>query len=358
MEEVFMKGNSAIAKAALRAGLESFAGYPITPATEILEDISQAHSDDLERKEKLYPSFRSFRQMEDEIASINAISAGASLGCRVMTATASPGFSLMQEGISYIAGQEVPAVIVNIMRGGPGLGNIAPEQEDYFPAVKGGGNGGYKSIVLAPGSTREMAEHVFTLFNLTDKYRMPGILLADGLLAQWESNFIFPETNIEIANKSSWAIGKRGNGEPKAIKSLRLGEDELEAHKQHLSKKYEKIRQNEVRFEEYFTEDAEIIIVSYGCVSLTSKEVINEMRKEGKKVGLFRPITLWPFPSSKLEELSRNSKSILAAELSQEGQMVEDVRLAVNGNCPVEFYGRSGGNLISKKELIKKIKEM
>jgi len=232
------------------------------------------------------------------------------------------------------------------------------EQADYFQAVKGGGNGGYKSIVLAPGSTREMAEHIFTLFNLTDKYRMPGILLADGLLAQLESDFIFPETNIEFVDKSSWAIGKNsGDREPRAIKSLRLGKDELEAHKNHLHKKYEEIKQKEVRVEEYLTEDAETILVSYGFVSTTSKEAINEMRKEGKKIGLLRPITLWPFPHNKLEELSKNSKNILVAELN-DGQMVEDVRLAVNGNCPVHFYGRSGGNLITKKELIKRIKEI
>lgn len=275
-----------------------------------------------------------------------------------MTATASPGFSLMQEEISYIAGQEIPVVIANIMRGGPGLGNIGAEQADYFQATKGGGHGDFRSIVMAPNSVQEMAEHIFTLFNLTDKYRTPGILLADGYLGQMKEDLVFPDSNVKKIDKSSWtANGDLENRTRHTIKSLRLKNDDLEKHQQNLKRKFDEIEKNEVRFEEYLTDDAEIVIVSYGIVSRIAEEIIDSARKEGKKIGLFRPITLWPFAYKKLEELSKNVKNILTIELSN-GQMVEDVRLAVNGNCPVDFYGRGGGNIPTKKELIEKIREI
>ncbi|MBI4448106.1 3-methyl-2-oxobutanoate dehydrogenase subunit VorB [Candidatus Woesearchaeota archaeon] len=357
----FIKGNEAVVEAALRAGVNGFFGYPITPASEISEGMAKAFWENLEAIKKggkpRYPDYQIFLQMESEIASINAVFGGAATGKRVMTASSGPGMSLKQEAISFMAGAEVPAVIVNVMRGGPGLGNISGEQSDYFQTVKGGGHGDYKVLTLAPNSVQEMADLTSLLFNLTDKYRSPGILLADGYLGQMKEGIIFPETKTEFTDKSSWCLNGAKNREKHVVNSLFINQDELEAHKIRLKTKFDLMEKNEIRFEEYKTRNAEIIIASYGVVSRIAKDVVDTARKEGMKVGLIRPISLWPFPQEKIRKLAKKTKAFLTLELSF-GQMVEDVKLAVNGQCPVHFYGRYGGNLPTEEEIIKQIKKI
>lgn len=361
-EKVYIKGNYAIVEAALKAGLNGFFGYPITPASEITEGLAKVYFEDLERakkgEQKKYPDFEIFMQMESEIASINAVLGGAATGKRVMTASSSPGISLKEEGISYIAGCELPAVIINAMRAGPGLGGIAPEQGDYFQATKGGGHGDYRVIVLAPSTIQELADFTFKLFNLTDKYRNPGMLLYDGYLGQMKEGIIFPETNVEKVDKSSWvADGNKKGREKHVINSLYIDPDVLEVHKHKLQKKYKAIEDNEKMAECYMVEDADIVIAAYGTVARISRDIVDRARENGIKTGLVRPITLWPFPSETISKIADNSKAFLTAEMSL-GQMVEDVRLAVNGKVPVEFYGRVGGNMPDEDEILKKVVEM
>ncbi|MCB9516056.1 MAG: 3-methyl-2-oxobutanoate dehydrogenase subunit VorB [Candidatus Latescibacteria bacterium] len=339
MAKEFIKGNDAIVKAALLAGCQSYYGYPITPASEI------AHA-----AAKYFPRVgRTFLQAESEIASIQMVYGAAASGERTMTASSSPGISLKQEGLSYLAGSELPCVVVDITRGGPGLGNIAPEQSDYNQMVKGGGHGNYKLIVLAPNGAQEMCDLTIKAFALADKYRNPAIILADGFIGQMMEPVEFPPPVKDIPAKP-WALKGEKIDAENLINSIFLDPDELEAHNRHLQDKYRLIAENEIMLEEYRVDDAELILVGYGIVSRILRSVAERARAEGHKVGLLRPITLMPFPSDRIAELSKQTGAFLVSELSN-GQMVDDVRLAVAGRVPVHFHNRMGGNVPSVEEI-------
>jgi len=348
MAKQFVKGNEAIVKGAILAGCRAYYGYPITPASEI------AHA------AALYMPLvgGTFLQAESEIAAINMVYGAAGTGIRAMTASSSPGFSLKQEGMSYLAGAELPCVVVDIMRGGPGLGNIAPEQGDYHQVVKGGGHGNYKNIVLVPNSAQEMCDLTILAFELADKYRNPAVVLADGFIGQMMEPVDFPEPVTEFAEKT-WAIRGVDKDRKNLISSIELDPDDLERHNQKLQQKYEIIENLETRYEEYRLEDAEYVVVGYGIVSRMIHTAVDQLREEGVKVGMLRPITVSPFPRKRLAELASEAriKAFSVIELSN-GQMVDDVRLAINGAKPVEFYGRMGGNVPSIKELVREIKRM
>jgi 2-oxoisovalerate ferredoxin oxidoreductase alpha subunit len=333
------KGNVAIVKGAVLAGCRAFYGYPITPASEIAEYAA------------LYlPQVGgTFVQAESEVASINMVFGAASAGQRCMTASSGPGMSLMQEGLSYIAGAELPCVVADIMRGGPGLGNIAPEQGDYFQIVKGGGHGCYRTIVVAPASVQEMCDLTILAFELADKYRNPAILLTDGFTGQMMEPLEIEPREISAPPKP-WAI--KGNDETRGnlISSIYLEPDDMEVHVRRLEAKYKTCQELEQRHELYRADDAEVLLVGYGIVSRVLRSAVDSARAQGIRAGLFRPITLWPYPSRALAEVSARCQRILTVELST-GQMVEDVRLAVNGRTPVEFYGRVGGNVPTTEEI-------
>jgi 2-oxoisovalerate ferredoxin oxidoreductase alpha subunit len=297
-----------------------------------------------------------FLQAESEIGSINMVYGAAASGIRVMTASSSPGISLKQEGISYCAGSELPFVLVDIMRGGPGLGNIAPEQADYWQVVKGGGHGSYRVIVVAPNSVQEMCDLCMLAFDLADKYRNPAVVLTDGFIGQMMEPCTFPEP-VKVLPDKTWAVGPEARRRDNLISSIYLEPDALEAHIHHLFDKYAACEKAEVRFEEYRLQDAQHVVIGYGIVSRLLKGAVDMARKQGVKVGLLRPITLWPFPTERIRALARTAEDFLVAELSM-GQMVEDVRLAVDGKRPVKFYGRVGGNVPSADELMQQILEM
>ncbi|HEY7096570.1 MAG TPA: 3-methyl-2-oxobutanoate dehydrogenase subunit VorB [Terriglobales bacterium] len=336
------KGNVAIVKGAVLAGCRSYYGYPITPASEIAEYAA------------LYiPQVGgTFLQAESEVAAINMVYGAAAAGERVMTGSSGPGLSLMQEGISYLAGAELPCVIVDVVRGGPGLGNIAPEQSDYFAMVKGGGHGNYRNIVLAPASVQEMADFTILAFDLADKYRNPAIVIADGFIGQMMGPLDL-EYRAITAPEKPWAVKGTAETRKNLISSIYLEPDDLEAHQRKLEAKYIRA-QVEARHECYETEDAEILLVGYGIVSRVLCSAVQQARQQGIKVGLFRPLTLWPYPSKALAQTAERAQKVLVVELSN-GQMVEDVRLALNGKVPVEFYGRVGGNVPSTEELVEQI---
>ncbi|HXZ78552.1 MAG TPA: 3-methyl-2-oxobutanoate dehydrogenase subunit VorB [Terriglobales bacterium] len=329
------KGNVAVVKGAVLAGCRAFYGYPITPASEIAEYAAL-----------FLPQIGgTFVQAESEVAAINMVYGAAAAGMRVMTASSGPGVSLMQEGISYLAGSELPCVIVDIMRGGPGLGNIAPEQSDYFAMVKGGGHGNYRNLVLAPSSVQEMASLTMLAFELADRYRNPAVVLADGFVGQMMEPLdlqVLEAEGISIPEKP-WAVKGTAETRKNLICSIYLDPDELEGHVRKLQAKYRLAEQLEPRFETYLAEDAELLLVGYGIVSRVLRSAVEQARAEGLRVGLFRPISLWPFPSKPLLEIASRCRSVHVVEMSN-GQMVEDVKLAVNGRVPVEFYGRTGGN--------------
>lgn len=348
MAKQFVKGNEAIVKGAILAGCRAYYGYPITPASEIAHAAAQ-----------YMPLVGgTFLQAESEIAAINMVYGAAGTGIRAMTASSSPGFSLKQEGMSYLAGAELPCVVVDIMRGGPGLGNIAPEQSDYHQVVKGGGHGNYKNIVVAPNSAQEMCDLTMLAFELADRYRNPAVVLADGFIGQMMEPVDFPAPVTEFAEKT-WAVRGVDADRKNLISSIELDPDDLERHNQKLQRKYEIIRNTETRFENYRLEDAEYVVVGYGIVSRMIHTAVDQLRDDGVKVGMLRPITLMPFPTLRLAELAGldRVKAFSVIELSN-GQMVDDVRLAVNGRKPVEFYGRMGGNVPSIKELVYEIKRM
>jgi 2-oxoisovalerate ferredoxin oxidoreductase alpha subunit len=332
------KGNVAIVKGAILAGCRSFYGYPITPASEIAEAAA------------LYiPQVGgTFLQAESEVAAINMVYGAAASGARVMTASSGPGLSLMQEGMSYIAGAELPCVIVDVVRGWPGLGNIAPEQSDYFAMVKGGGHGNYHNIVLAPASVQEMADLTVLAFELADKYRNPAVILADGFIGQMMEPLDL-EYRAVVAPEKPWAVKGTQQTRKNLVTSIFLEPDDLEAHQRHLEAKYKQAQQ-EARWELYDTDDADILLVGYGITSRILRSAVQAARAEGQRLGLFRPITLWPFPSEALRKTASGVHQVLVVELSN-GQMVEDVRLALNGRVPVEFYGRTGGNVPSVEEI-------
>jgi pyruvate/2-oxoacid:ferredoxin oxidoreductase alpha subunit len=339
MAKEFIKGNEAIVKAALLAGCRSYYGYPITPASEI------AHA-----AAKYFPRVsRTFLQAESEIASIQMVYGASASGERTMTASSGPGISLKQEGLSYLAGSELPCVVVDIMRGGPGLGNISPAQGDYNQIVKGGGHGDYKVIVLAPNGAQEMCDLTMLAFDLADKWRNPVILLADGFIGQMMEPVEFPAPVGDLPAKP-WALTGEKISQNNLINSIYLDNDELEAHVRHLAEKYDRISEEEVRFEAYHADDAELVLVGYGIVSRIIRTVVDKAREAGLKVGLLRPITLFPFPARKIGELCESATGFLAVEMST-GQMVDDVRLAVNGRLPVHFFSRTGGNVPTVEEI-------
>ena len=333
------KGNVAVVKGAILAGCRAYYGYPITPASEIAEAAA------------LYlPQIGgTFLQAESEVAAINMVYGAAAAGARVMTASSGPGLSLMQEGISYLAGSELPCVIVDVVRGGPGLGNIAPEQSDYFCTVKGGGHGNYHNIVLAPASVQEMADLTTLAFDLADKYRNPAMVMADGFIGQMMEAVELEWKEVSVPEKP-WAVKGTPETIQNLISSIYLEPDQLEAHQRKLEAKYALARQLEPRWENYESDDSDILLVGYGIVSRVLRSTVQEARKRGLHAGLFRPITLWPFPSEALVKAAAHVQKVLVVELSN-GQMVEDVRLALDGKVPVEFYGRVGGNVPSVEEL-------
>ncbi len=344
MAKELIKGNEAVVKAAILAGCRSFYGYPITPASEIAEAAA-----------KYFPlTGGTFLQAESETASINMVYGAASVGERTMTASSGPGLSLMQEGISYLAGAELPCVIVDVMRGGPGLGNIAPEQSDYHQIVKGGGHGNYHTIVVAPNSCQEMCDLTFLAFELADRCRNPAIVQTDGFIGQMMEPVEFPDKVVTPPKHEDWAV--RGDAETRdnLISSIYLTPELLEKHVQHLEDKYERARFGTELYEKYRTDDADIVCIGYGIVSRILKTAVDEARARGIKVGLFRPITLWPFPSREIEVIAEWARVFLTVELSN-GQMVDDVRLAVSGRRPVRFYSRYGGMVPSTEELLQQI---
>ncbi len=354
-EEVkLMKGNEAIAHAAIRYGCDAYFGYPITPQSEVLETLAEEMPWETTGMVVL--------QAESEVSAINMVYGGAASGKAVMTSSSSPGVSLKQEGISYIAAAELPALIVNVMRGGPGLGTIQPSQADYFQACKGGGHGDYHLIVLSPATVQEMADFVALGFDLAFKYRTPAMILADGIVGQMMEKVVLPpfrprRTDEEIIAQCPWAArGKGGRGHRNIVTSLEMESPKMEVNNLRFQKTYAEIEANEVRYEEHYTEDADYIIVAFGTVARICLKAIEDARAAGIKVGLVRPITLWPFPTKVLNELSKKTKGMLVVELNA-GQMIEDVRLAVECNIPVYHFGRMGGMIPNPGEVLDSLKQ-
>ena len=349
-----MKGNEAIAHAAIRCGADGYFGYPITPQSEVLETLAEQKPWETTGMVVL--------QAESEVASINMVYGGAGAGKRVLTSSSSPGVSLMQEGVSYIAGAELPCLIVNVMRGGPGLGTIQPSQADYFQSVKGGGHGDYRLIVLAPASVQEMADFVDLSFELAFKYRNPAMILSDGVIGQMMEKVVLPpfkprRTEEAILAECPWATtGRNKNRQPNIITSLELDPAEMEKRNIQLQAKYRLIEENEVRYEEINCDDAEYLIVAFGSCARIAQKAMDDARAQGIKVGLLRPITLWPFPSKQIAERAKQVKGILSVEINA-GQMVEDIKLAVNCSVPVEHFGRLGGIVPDPDEVVNALKE-
>jgi 2-oxoisovalerate ferredoxin oxidoreductase alpha subunit len=346
MPAQLVDGNTAVVVGAMYAGCDCFFGYPITPASEILHEAS-----------KYFPKVgRKFVQAESEEAAINMVYGAAAAGHRVLAASSGPGMSLKQEGISYIAGAELPCVVVDIARAGPGLGNIGPEQSDYNQAVKGGGHGCYKNIVLAPNSVQEMCDFTIKGFDLAFKYRNPAVILADGVLGHMIEPLNFPEKAIEPVIDTSWAVCGNKETRGNLVTSIDLDFKELEEHNFKLQAKYDRIRENEIEYELYRTEDADLILVSYGISSRIAKSAVDAARMEGVRAGLFRPISLFPFPSAELLALAERGCSFISVEMSN-GQMRDDIRLAT-GCKDVALVSRYGGNLIGRDQILEMIREV
>ena len=352
-EVTLMKGNEAIAHAAIRCGADGYFGYPITPQSEVIETLCALKPWETTGMVVV--------QAESEVASINMVYGAAGAGKRAMTSSSSPGVALMQEGIAYMAGAELPGVFVNVQRGGPGLGTIQPSQSDYFQATRGGGNGDYYVIVLAPNSVQEMADFVDLAFELAFKYRNPAMILSDGVIGQMMEKIVLPpykprRTDEEVMRECPWAsFGRKKDRQPNIITSLELKPEIMEERNIHLQKKYQQIRENEVRYETQQCEDADYVIVSFGSAARISEKAIELAREEGIKVGLFRPITVWPFPTDQVREIARGKKGVLVAEINA-GQMVEDVKLAINGEVPVDYFGRLGGIVPEPEEIVDALK--
>ncbi len=346
-EKVLMKGNEAIAEAAIRAGCRHYFGYPITPQTEVAAYMAK----------KMPKIGGTFLQAESEISAINMVYGVAGTGKRVMTSSSSPGISLKQEGISYIAGADLPALIVNVQRGGPGLGGIQPSQSDYFQSVKGGGHGDYRLIVLAPESVQEMADMTALAFELAEKYRMPSMLLADGTMGQMMEPVELPEEKINTIEKP-WAVtGTEGKRKHNIINSLYLKPEELEQKNIERYERYKVIEETETRYESFMMNDAEYCVVAFGIAARVAKNAVVAARKNGVKVGMIRPITLWPFPKAPLAEAAKTVKAFISVELSM-GQMIEDIRLATECAKPVYLCNRVGGMIPSPEEVLAKIEEV
>ena len=353
-EITLMKGNEAIAHAAIRCGVDGYFGYPITPQSEIIETLALL--------KPWETTGMAVVQAESEVASINMLYGGGGAGKRVMTSSSSPGVALMQEGIAYMAGAEVPGVIVNVQRGGPGLGTIQPSQSDYFQATRGGGNGDYNVIVLAPASVQEMADFVDLAFELSFRYRNPAMILSDGIIGQMMEKVVLPpfkprRTEEEIKRECPWAtFGRTADRNPNVITSLELKPETMEVRNLHLQEKYNEIKEREVRYETLQTDDADYLIVSFGSAARIAEKALEMARSTGVRVGLFRPITLWPFPSKQIADMAKGKKGVLVVEINA-GQMVQDVRLAVNGAVPVEYFGRLGGIVPEPDEIVQVLKE-
>ena len=341
-----MKGNEALAEAAIRAGCQGYFGYPITPQSEVLEYLA-----DEGRKRGMI-----VMQVESEVAAINMLYGGSGAGARVMTSSSSPGISLMQEGLSYIACAELPCLVVNVNRGGPGLGTIQPSQGDYFQATKGGGHGDYHLIVLAPASVQEMADFVYDAFDLADKYRNPVMILADGALGQMMEKVAFKEYDPKkhVPAKPWATTGKPPTRERNILTSLHIQPEKMQEINLHLLEKYNRVRRDEVRYQLVSTDDAEMLLVGYGLSARICHRAVELARQRGLRVGLMRPITLFPYPYDILRELRKHLSGVLVVELNA-GQMVEDVRLAIEGQVPVEFFGRMGGIIPSPEDILEKV---
>lgn len=352
MSKVLMKGNEAIAQAAINAGCMCYFGYPITPQNEIGEYMSS----------KMIEMGRTYISAESELAAVNMLIGAGSTGTLAMTSSSSCAIALMQEGISSMATAEIPGVIVSVMRAGPGLGDITPSQADYTQSVKGGGNGDYRTIVLAPSTINEAVILTQKAFYLSMKYRNPAMLLADGILGQMMEPVEMPEGNaFEIVDTSSWALEGTGDGDKtrdgRSLMSLHMGDNILERLNHRIFKKYVQIEQNETMFENYLCDDADIIIAAFGTVARVAKSAVNSAREKGIKVGLFRPITLWPFPYDELNKCAKGKKYVLDIELNM-GQMLQDVKVALDGCTKTEFFGKTGGAIINSLEIYNKIIEL
>lgn len=347
-DKTMVKGNEAMAEAAIRAGCRLYFGYPITPQSEFTEYMAK----------RLPEVGGSFLQSESEVSAVNMIYGAACTGRRVLTSTSGPGFSLMQEGMSYIAGAELPSVFVNVVRGGPGLGDIQPAQSDYFQATKGGGHGDYHATVLAPGTIQEAVELVHEAFDIADRYRTPVLILADGMLGQMMEPVVFGEFRDldSLPDHSNWSLTGARNREPHKVTSFNIDPYELEKMNMRYQEKYKRIIANEIRYETSHMEDADFALVGFGTMGRILGSVIRRAREEGIKVGLFRPITLWPFPYEALQKVVADKEFVLDVEMST-GQMIEDVRLAVADGLPVHFYGRTGGVVPNPDEVLKVLKE-
>ncbi len=347
MPKELWKGNEAIAEAAVRAGLEAYFGYPITPQTEILEYLSR----------RLPELGRAFVQAESELGAINMVYGAACTGVRVMSSSSSPGVSLMMEGLSYIAGTEVPAVLVNVMRGGPGLGNIAPAQGDYYQAVRGGGHGDYPRIVLAPASVQEAIDLMVLSFDLAEKYRMITMMILDGSVGQMMEPAEMPSMQEVRRKNFEWATNGAMNRERRILSSIYINPPDEEITNLRLLSRWKEVQNNEVRYKEYFLDDAEIIVVGFGTAGRVALSAVREARAQGIKVGLFRPITVSPFPFEALDQLTGQARAFLVTEMNT-GQMLDDVQLAVRGRVPVEFYGRTGGVVPFPDEILNEIQRI
>ncbi|SHJ66162.1 2-oxoglutarate ferredoxin oxidoreductase subunit alpha [Anaerobranca californiensis DSM 14826] len=347
MAKKLMKGNEALGEAAVQAGCRYFFGYPITPQNEIPAYLAR----------RLPEVGGVFLQAESEVAAINMVYGAAGAGARVLTSSSSPGISLKTEGISYIAGAQLPCVIVNIVRGGPGLGGIQPAQSDYFQATKGGGHGDYRLIVLAPSTVQELVDLTMEAFDIADTYRNPVMILGDGIIGQMMEPVEFNPPKKRDLPEKTWATTGAKGRKPNVINSLHMAPEGLEKHNLMLQAKYQEIVEKETKYEMLQTDDAEIVLVAYGTTARICKTVVQQLRKEGIKVGLIRPITLWPYPEKAFNEVMDTAKAFLTVEMST-GQMVEDVRLAVNGRKPVHFYGRTGGMIPTPQEIAEKVREL
>ncbi len=347
MARELLEGNFAMAEAAVRAGVEAYFGYPITPQTELLEWMSH----------RMPELGRVFLQAESEVAAINMVYGAACTGARVMTSSSSPGVSLMMEGLSYIAGTEVPMVLVDVMRGGPGLGNIAPAQGDYNQIVHGGGHGDYFPIVLAPASVQEAIDFTMLAFDLAEKYRSITVVLADGSIGQMMEPAELPPMRPVKKERPDWAVTGALGRPARALSSIYINPEDEEVTNHRLLRRRYEIKSREVRYKEYFLDDAEIVVVGFGTAGRVALSAVRSARAEGLKVGLFRPVTLSPYPSDELHELSRRVKSLLVVEMNS-GQMLDDVSLAVQGAVPVEFYGRLGGMVPFPDEILNEIHRM
>jgi 2-oxoglutarate ferredoxin oxidoreductase subunit alpha len=346
-ERILMCGNEAMAEAAIIAGCDAYFGYPITPQNEVTAYMAR----------RMPEEGRVFLQCESELAAINMVFGAAATGKRAMTSSSSPGISLMQEGISYLAGAQLPSVIVNVMRGGPGLGNIAPSQGDYFQATRGGGHGDYRTIVLAPSTVQEFADIMPLAFDLADLYRNPVVVLADGILGQMMEPVCFNKPQKRALPSKDWALTGAKDRKQNIVRSLWLKDGVLEELNYELQRKYKQVEENEIRCVQYEVDDAEIVVVAYGVAARMVRSAVDKARQQGMKVGWIRPITLWPFPYDQISAAAEQLRVFLTVEMSL-GQMVEDVKLAVAGKCPVVFYGRAGGGVPTVEQVLERIKQL